>query len=33
MLQKLIVAPLFTFKILHELGIQIESAFNKGTIP
>ena len=33
MLQKLIVAPLFTFKNLHELGFQIESVFNKGIIP
>ena len=32
-LQKLIVAPLFTFKSLHELGVQIESAFNRGIIP
>lgn len=33
MLQKLIVAPLFIFKSLHELGVLIESAFNKGIIP
>lgn len=33
MLQKLIVAPLFTFKTLHELGVQIDSAFNIGIIP
>ncbi|KAF5932140.1 hypothetical protein HYC85_028311 [Camellia sinensis] len=32
-LQKLIVAPLFIFKTLHELGVQIKSAFNKGIIP
>lgn len=33
MLQKLIVAPLFTFKNLHELGVQVENAFNSGIIP
>ncbi|GMP35667.1 hypothetical protein CsSME_00008029 [Camellia sinensis var. sinensis] len=33
MLQKLIVAPLFTFKSLHKLGVQIENAFNRGIIP
>ncbi|KAF5932742.1 hypothetical protein HYC85_028913 [Camellia sinensis] len=33
MLQKLIVAPLFTFKSLHELGVQVENAFNSGIIP
>ncbi|KAF5934093.1 hypothetical protein HYC85_030264 [Camellia sinensis] len=33
MLQKLIVAPLSTFKSLHELGVQIENAFNSGIIP
>ena len=33
MLQKLIVAPLFTFKSLNELGVQIENAFNNGIIP
>ena len=33
MLQKLIVAPLFTFKSLHELRVQIENAFNTGIIP
>ncbi|KAF5934622.1 hypothetical protein HYC85_030793 [Camellia sinensis] len=33
MLQKLIVTPLFTFKSLHELGVQIEDVFNRGIIP
>ncbi|KAF5933248.1 hypothetical protein HYC85_029419 [Camellia sinensis] len=33
MLQKLIVAPLFIFKSLHELGVQVENAFNSGIIP
>ncbi|KAF5934287.1 hypothetical protein HYC85_030458 [Camellia sinensis] len=33
MLQKLIVASLFTFKSLHELGVQVENAFNGGIIP
>ncbi|KAF5934224.1 hypothetical protein HYC85_030395 [Camellia sinensis] len=33
MLQKLIVASLFTFKSLHELGVQIKDAFNRGIIP
>ncbi|KAF5933731.1 hypothetical protein HYC85_029902 [Camellia sinensis] len=33
MLQKLIVAPVFTFKSLHELGVQVENAFNSGIIP
>ncbi|XP_028084041.1 uncharacterized protein LOC114285214 [Camellia sinensis] len=32
MLQKMIVAPLSTFASLHELGVQIESAFKKGII-
>ncbi|KAF5933077.1 hypothetical protein HYC85_029248 [Camellia sinensis] len=33
MLQKLIVAPLFIFKSLHELGVQIENALNIKIIP
>lgn len=32
MLQRMVVAPLSTFTSLHELGVQIESAFKKGII-